>query len=156
MSSFRRGARRWKCIPTRTTIHLVRVLLSVLKLWDKNVTWRKFSVSELSELWISVLNLNFILFFYMCGSGSVLGIRIRIHKLLNMDPVRIQYGSGSTTLGKKIRIILFNLYFTSIRLKLNPGFFCIFRKGWARCQCDDQCRCLLPRDPGWEECGLAA
>ena len=46
----------------------------------------------------------FLLCIYICGSGSlsVLGLRIQIHDApeygSNTDPIRIQYGSGSTTL----------------------------------------------------------
>ena len=56
-------------------------------------------VTELSELWIYILNLtplvSFLSYFYMCGSGSVFWIRIRIHKA----PEYVSgSGYGSTTL----------------------------------------------------------
>ena len=64
-------------------------IFTQLSLWIVN-----FYVKVVSELWIFILNLisfAFILFYiYMCGSGSVFLIRIRIQKApeygSNMDP----------------------------------------------------------------------
>ena len=70
---------------------------------------KKFLLSWVSELWIYILNLtpcpftSILSYFYMCGYGSVFGIRIQVQK----DPV---YGSGSTTLLLSNLLILFQLF----------------------------------------------
>ena len=61
------------------------------KLKEQNVL-EFFFLSRVSELSIYIWNLTFYpIFMYMCGSGSVLGIRVR------KSWIRFQYGSGSTT-----------------------------------------------------------
>ena len=79
---------RWGKVPLKE--------ISFLK-QEYNGTGRSFLVSWVTEWWIFVYNLksfaSYLSYIYLCGSGSVFGIQIRI-----CTWIWIQFGSEFTTL----------------------------------------------------------